>query len=244
MSSNNNGYEFLARRVEELSFKAAKSGRTFMTAFLSPAEQKAVSRITAGDFYYFDGGRKDALRKVLVIGEDCKIEQGCVCLYSPLDPRFDALQHKDVLGALMHLGIERECIGDIATSEDAVYIACVPNMADYIADSLLRIKRQSVQFHQCSFDDMPVQQYEIKVIHPASMRADVLVAAIAGCSRSKALELIKVQSVKVNDAVLENTSPLCNNDIISVRGKGKYRIGECRNVSRKGRLALEIEKFL
>ena len=60
----------------------------------------------------FDGGYDQAQRKIA-----CFIPEGyegfsdCVCLHATYNSKFKTLTHSDLLGCLMHSGIERSVIG-------------------------------------------------------------------------------------------------------------------------------------
>lgn len=165
-------------------------------------------------------------------------------LRAALDPRYDPLEHKDVLGALMHSGIEREVIGDIAVEQDWVWIVCQSHMAEYIKSSVLRIKRQSIQFEDASGSEMPPCRFESVLVNVSSLRSDAITSALSRCSRTQAEEKIRQGFVKVNDEVLESNRLLKEKDVISVRKAGKYQLAGIRNKTRKDRLVVEFLKFV
>lgn len=164
-------------------------------------------------------------------------------LYSPCSFEHGTLRHSDVLGALIHAGIERNAIGDIAVDETGIFVAAQSVIARFVMESLRQIGRVPVLFEPAGKRKMPPAVFEPLKINTASMRADCIVAALAHCSRAQAKALIAQGGVKVNDEVLESVRSLCNNDTISVRRTGKFRIGELDGVSRKGRLIVHIDKY-
>lgn len=153
------------------------------------------------------------------------------------------LSHSDVLGALMHAGLERDAIGDIAVDEKMIYVVCLPSVEEFIMTSIFKIGNVSVRFASSDASGMPALTFEQLKINTASMRADCIVSALAHCSRTMAKDMICQGFVKVNDEILETVKTLCNNDNISIRRVGKFRIGELDGVSRKGRFIVNIDKY-
>lgn len=237
------GHELFVSRIQESISRMCASGRPVVTAFLTLNEQELVKSLAGRHPLLFEGGRRNAQRALAVIGECDPFEEHCVVLKAELDCRYDALEHKQVLGALMRSGIEREVIGDIAVTESAVYVVCLAHMKDYVCSSVSRIGRQSVSFAPCNPMEMPAARYETVQVNVSSMRADALVAAIARCSRAQAAEKIRAGQVQVNEEILEQNGTLCNNDVISVRRCGKYRIAGIAKKTRKDRLVVELKKY-
>lgn len=298
MKLSDTGHEQFIRIVRNGIARYEQSGKPFVTGFLSPARQTLAKNLCKGLPFYFAGGRSDAIRARLIVGEsrqkepmdpfdwqaydwdscnwdaygedqsygqdfaaeadagteqanregtDEKQESFDSKYLSLLEADYDSsqktLSHSDVLGALMHAGLERDAIGDIALDEGRIWVVCLPSVADFIKSSLSQIGRVSVRFQDGSLAGMPKTKYKALKVNTASMRADCLVAAIAHCSRSIAKDMICQGFVKVNDEVLESVRTLCNNDTISVRRAGKFRIGELDGVSRKGRLIVNIYQY-
>lgn len=78
-----------------------------------------------------------------------------------IDKFSDDLNHRDFLGALMNLGIEREMIGDILVTESgstgkhcSAYVFCVDTVANYIIDNITQIKHTNVKCRLCKADDI------------------------------------------------------------------------------------------
>lgn len=275
------GHEQFSKLISNGVYRYEKSGKPFMTGFLTPAQQSLAQRLCQKTTYRFEGGRQNAIRARLIVGSDADLEMEgqpdlewkqwdahwmddtvsdqdeqadlhpadqvderfVVVLKSAYDSRMKILSHSDVLGALMHSGLERDAIGDIAVDEKNIYIVCLPYLKDYIMQTITRIGKVPVDFHSAGVQGMPEAKFEELKINTASMRADCIVSALAHCSRTGAKDMICQGYVKVNDEILESVKTLCNNDIISVRRVGKFKIGELDGVSRKGRLIVHIYKY-
>ncbi len=219
-----------------------------MTSFLTPAQKVTAERICQYIPHRFEGGRENAIRTRLIVGEDPEMESSdadpIVCrLHAQTSAGSKALKHSDVLGALMNAGLKREAIGDLVVEDHEIWLVCLPGVAEFIRNEVNRAARVSLNFEDCPETEFPPARFEELKINTASMRADCIVSALAHCSRGQAKEMISAGFVKVNDEILESTKPLCNNDTISVRRHGKYQIGELDGVSRKGRLIVRILKY-
>lgn len=276
MKQQRTGQEQFSRNITNGIIRFEKSGLPFVTGFLTPAQQNQALRLCTKVPHYLDGGRENALRARLIVGQvDPKdqMDQQTNPQYNEYDwdeyqdyswsntnlnleqPRYTAvlkssyqhpnkvLSHSDVLGALMHAGLERDAIGDITADENTIYIVCLPSVEEFIATSVFKIGNVSVRFTSSDAKGMPALTFEQLKINTASMRADCIVSALAHCSRTMAKDMICQRFVKVNDEILETVKTLCNNDNISIRRVGKFRIGEVDGLSRKGRFIVNIDKY-
>ncbi len=164
----------------------------------------------------------------------------------PAAGRFsEELAHRDVLGALMSLGIEREVLGDQVFSGGVWHVFCREEMAPHLA-TLSSVRNTPVRISRAEEGlPEPVRQTETLRVNVPSPRADAVVAHLAGLSRGKAAEMFPRQLIKVNALVCEDPSRLLKEgDVFSVRGVGKFRCGGVAGTSKKGRLYLEVFRFV
>lgn len=142
----------------------------------------------------------------------------------------------------MGLGIKREALGDIIIKDNTGYLMCLNSVAEYITGSLDKVKHTSVK---CSavpelpqgVQSEPEEQQEIV----ASLRIDVLAAAVYNLSRSAVKELFNQRKIFVNSALCENFSLVPKEgDIISVRGKGRFKLGEALGKTKKDRTVVQL----
>lgn len=281
MKQQRTGQEQFSRNITNGIIRFEKSGLPFVTGFLTPAQQNQALRLCSKVPHYLDGGRENALRARLIVGQYDPKDQidtqlldqmntnewdeyhdyfwhepdANFNLDQPLQTSYTAvlkssyehpaktLSHSDVLGALMHAGLERDAIGDIAVDQNMIYVVCLPSVEEFISTSISKIANVSVHFVSSDANGMPALTFEHLKINTASMRADCIVSALAHCSRTMAKDMICQGFVKVNDEILESVKTLCNNDNISIRRVGKFRIGELDGVSRKGRFIVNIDKY-
>ncbi|MFQ7311718.1 RNA-binding protein [Drancourtella sp. An210] len=165
----------------------------------------------------------------------------------PLGKKFaEELSHRDYLGAVLNLGIERCTIGDILVLGKEAVVFVEDQIADFLTDNLTRIRHTSVMAKRediSSFHYEPA--YEVIKGTVASVRLDSLLAQAFGSSRSRLSGLIEGKKVFVNGKlILSNGYRVKEEDVISVRGLGKFKYMGILSETRKGRCYVEIRKYI
>lgn len=158
----------------------------------------------------------------------------------------DTVTHRDVLGAVMGLGLRRDVIGDIYCTTGHAAVYADSKIADYILDNITAFGKVGVSAERGLTFALPERQFgEIKG-SVASLRLDNIVKCAACCSRTAALDkYIKPQLVTLCGRVCENPSQTVHEgDIISIRGKGKFQLAEAGSVGRKGNIGIKLKKYL
>ncbi len=153
--------------------------------------------------------------------------------------------HRDYLGSLMGLGIDRKKFGDIFVDGMEAYIYVDESTADYLLENFVSVGRNSVK---CSFSQLPdsYKQANLKevTIQVASPRADAVIAKVYNLSRKDTIPYFTEKKVSVNGHIVENKDKiLAAGDTVSVRGYGKFNVISEGGLSRKGKLNLNIEIF-
>ncbi|MBE5937601.1 MAG: hypothetical protein E7265_06180 [Lachnospiraceae bacterium] len=251
-----NEENLMANRLCELAVRAYNNNYYTYTEFLGLMEQSILHRLAKSDErmrgigYTVYGGIEDAERVVAAFGNREELgyepEFSIACLrVSPLNDKFsDRLTHRDYLGALMNLGIKREQVGDIYISGNCGYIYCLTGMADYLINNLNQIKHTNVS---CVItDESPDIQKNQKelVIQVPSERIDVITAKAYKLSRGTVMKLIAGKKVFINGCLCESSSKtVCSNDIVSVRGYGRYRYTGVVGTTGKGNLKATINVY-
>lgn len=158
----------------------------------------------------------------------------------------EELSHRDYLGTILGLGIERSTIGDILCDKEGAFVFCLDKIADYILSELVRIKHTSVVVREVALDEIHYEpEFELIKGSVASVRLDTLMALAFSSSRSSLSGLIEAGSVFVNGKlVTSNGYKIKEQDIISVRGHGRFRYRGILSQTRKGRVFVEIEKYV
>ncbi|MBR4036287.1 MAG: DbpA RNA binding domain-containing protein, partial [Oscillospiraceae bacterium] len=157
----------------------------------------------------------------------------------------DKLNHRDFLGAIMNLMIKREYIGDIIVEDNVCYIACHNQMAPIIISELKKVRHSFVDFDYYYEPVVYHRKYtQQKSVTVASMRADAVVSAVLNCSRNEASTLIKQGLVSVNHLIVKRSDfEIVDNDVISIRGRGKYMLSFDGAKSRKDRFFITYYKY-
>ncbi len=232
----------LARAYDAYMFSEKRQMACF-TGFLTPADIALAMMAFKGEAASFYGGFDDAERCVLGFGAEDNGEFP-ICVIKSLG-NFEDVSHRDFLGGLMSLGITRENIGDIVRTNDCCYIFVLRKMADYIAENFISVKKSKIVNEICECFDVSVEkEFETVKKSVASLRADAVVAAMFNLSRDDSAEAIKRGIVSVNYRIFESSDKrLSEGDTISLRGKGKARIEHIGDLTKKGRLFIEIKKY-
>lgn len=168
-------------------------------------------------------------------------------LVRPVAEKFaEDLSHRDFLGALMNLGLERDRIGDLVLSGDRCVIVCCEPIADFICTELGRVRHTPVVCRRIdAFPDEYVPRREEVRAVVSSVRLDAIVAKAANLSRGKAAELFTSGKIQVNGRETGNVSYTPKpGDTISMRGYGKIRFTGAGGETKKGRIVVTYEKFV
>lgn len=242
------------KRLEELALRAARSGRSQFTKFLEPS--MAVSARTAanqaGVKVAFNGGYPDAERCMAAFYEDVPPEDWeypMEILRISWNGKYADPGHRDLLGAVMGLGIERDATGDIALGEyrnaPCAYLFAACEMADYITANLESAGRAGVKV---SVADETLELRQPEGIHMRitvqNMRLDAVLAAGCKLSRAEAQKLINAGLVKLNHLPqMKCDARVDEGDLISARGHGRMKIEDMQGETRRGRQGILIFKY-
>ena len=139
--------ELLRRRFQELAERSFRQDRPLFTGFLSPAE--AQWALTAGKkaqvFTVLNGGYPDAERVIACFSPEDEVPEFPMDALELRWPHQSAPAHRDILGSVMGLGLERHCIGDIVLEAERAILFCEHSMAEHLRDSLLSAGRIRLQ---------------------------------------------------------------------------------------------------
>lgn len=227
------------------------------TGFLSGREQllaeKLIRRGQLGEPVFF-GGHPSAERRVLCYVPDyydpeefLMGPEGPVAALRVTFSAYDTLNHRDFLGSLMGQGIKRQVLGDIFPGERSCDVLVLREMAEYLTGQLQHVGRAKVDTREISLGELDVPEQKVKVIHDtvASLRLDSVMAAGFRLGRSKAAAYITAGKTEVNHVITEKPDAQVEEGaVISARGLGKLRVQEIRGQTKKGRVALTLEKFI
>ena len=171
----------------------------------------------------------------------------CALEIVPVNFKFaETLTHRDYLGAVLNLGIERSRTGDILPGEKGALLFVHNDIADFICNELSRIRHTSVRVTKVPLTDVSytpkVEEIQGTV---ASVRLDSLLSLAFSQSRSRLTGLISGAKVYVNGRLItSNGYQPQEGDIISVRGMGKFRYEYAGGRTRKNRISVVIGKYI
>lgn len=162
-------------------------------------------------------------------------------------PKFRTLTHRDYLGTIMSLGIDRNKTGDILVDEDGAYVFVSSDIAEYVARNVNKIANVGVNAVVTDISSFvpPEPKTVERACVCASLRLDAVVAAMLNISRARAEKLVLGGSVKVNHRETEDRArSVAAGDLLSVRSYGRYILKDIGNTTGSGRLHIIIEKFV
>lgn len=224
------------------------------TDFLSPAEAQSAQDLLHAALYHdgwtLEGGYERAERRMLCFLPDWQDEPETDELMAALRVRFreeDGLTHRDLLGSLMALGVTRGKIGDILVSPGAADVLVCADVADYLQGEWTSAGRAKLSTARVTLGELAVPELKVKEIRDtvATLRLDAVAATGFSMSRAKASELIASGRVQLNHReTTKGDAALAQGDVVSARGLGKFELVEVGGLSKKGRTAITIHKYL
>ncbi|AWZ48239.1 RNA-binding protein [Clostridiaceae bacterium 14S0207] len=161
--------------------------------------------------------------------------------------KFVTLNHRDYLGTLMSLGIKREKLGDLVIRENICYVPVLQEVSQYIIYNLDTIGKASCEVEIFSEEDIEFPNPIFKELNilTTSMRLDCVVSALTCESRNASCEMIQKGKVILNyEEEIKKDRLVKENDILSIRGYGKFKIKNQYGSTQKDRLKLKGLKFM
>lgn len=165
----------------------------------------------------------------------------------PIHQKFaESLSHRDYLGAILNLGIDRCKIGDILVEDNYAIVFVQKNLEVFLIDELNRVRHTSMIVTPI---DMEAYHYQPKVKEikgtVSSVRLDSLLSLAFGNSRSKLVAYIENGKVFVNGKLItSNGYQIKEQEIVSVRGLGRFRFCEVISQTKKGRYYVTLELYV
>ncbi len=239
--------ELIKKHLKDLAEKSYKGNQFTFTDFLGMSETSEAYSCEQELRYAgmkIWGGYEDSERCMVRFGKPDELGYDepfpiAVLCVKPLAEKFsDELTHRDFLGALMNIGIERSVLGDICITGNRAYILCLERMCDFICNELTRVKHTTVVVEKCSgMPEMTKQCPTEKRIQISSERADGVVSKLYNMSRSSASELFGQQKIFINGRICENSDyRLKPGDRVTVRGYGRFIFEKCDGLTKKGKI--------
>jgi len=240
---------FAARCLDYVHAVVKAKKAVVLTGFLDPGQAGLLEDICRGyggaRALLWGGYREAERRRALVLAkdnqwyeEDYKVE---ILQVVPLMPDGQP-GHRDYLGSLMGLGINRDKIGDIVRQEKGVAIFTAGEILTFLLQNLNKVGRHPVTVQILDRAGFKFSAPELleKVVTAASPRLDALVGKAFNLSRADSTLLVQQGKVFQNWRQQINPSKLViEGDVISCRGHGRFRVLRCAGMTKKAR-----EKFI
>ncbi|MCH4188595.1 MAG: YlmH/Sll1252 family protein [Megasphaera sp.] len=243
----------LAARLIDLADSAAKGRPYAVSEFVSPGAvqigetiQAHVPSLVLKSFGGYEGAERVKLAFVNADYEGL-VEYGITACRASWDARYRLLGHRDVLGSLMGLGIDRTHFGDIIMTESSAVILADTSLYAYVQQNFTKIAMVPVTIDEIPLGDIAPRQEKVKEIKTtvASLRLDAIASSGFGMSRTKAAEAIKGERVQVNWQPAKGPSQdVAAGDVISLRGKGRMELVSITGTSRKGRIGVLLKRYM
>ena len=244
----------LQKRLIELSNLSYKRDIVTFSDFLNLNELNILHTTPKDLFpsrYETYGGYEPAERQMVAFLPDALYYDYqypiSVLRISPANRKFaEELSHRDFLGGILHLGIERSCLGDLLVEDSVCHVFVTDTMADFICEQLTRIRHTVVKTEKIdgeSFSFTP--RLETVKGTVASVRLDTVLSVAFPLSRSRMTGLVEGGKVFVNGKLItSNGYRLKEGDIISVRGMGKLVYQGVLSETKKGRQYIQVGKYI
>ena len=246
--------DFFLKRIRELAILSYQRDIVTFSDFLNLNEQNMVSSLKRQFpqiVMEIFGGYENAERQMVAFHPDALAftwEYPIDCLkIEPKAIKFsESLTHRDYLGALLNLGIERSVIGDIVVQEKAAWFFCQNKMTDFFLDNLCRVRHTNILITKVDDPDkLPCPKLEAINGTCASVRLDSLISLAFKASRSSMVSYIEGGQVFVNGKLItSNGYEPKEGDIISVRGKGRFIFDGMSHQTKKGRCGVRILRYI
>lgn len=246
-----------AKIEDKYQFAVTKNKITntdFLNSFEKNSAEKFLKQNKIQNYLFFGGNGENSERNILLFYPEKfskeMVEKNYPKIVSAIRielPKDLEYEHKIYLSGILKLGVKREKVGDILVSENGADIIVLNEIADFLENNLQNLTR----FKRASCDIIPISQIEPKEkefeefsIIVSSMRLDNFVAELARTSRSRAIQMLNEQRIFVNSIMEMKFSKKINvGDVITIRGKGKFIVGEMDRKTKSEKYVINMKKF-
>lgn len=227
--------------------RAARTGVSQLSDFLTPAEQLAaeICARKARVSYASSGGAPGAERRVAAFFTEDAPAFPIVCVEIRFRERFGSLGHRDLLGALMALGLRREKLGDVFPGEGIAYAMALSDVARYIESELDRAGNMPVTVRIApQMPEVFAREGERMRVTLPSLRLDAILCGAFRLSRQEAEAAILSGRVSLNyQKELRPDHRAAEGALISARGMGRAKLCEIHGKNAKNRICVTILRY-
>ena len=253
----NSQYKLLiAKIIDKCEFCKTKNKITY-TDFLNISEISIVKNVLKEEKiqnYIIYGGKEDADRSLVIFYPEKFSEE---MLKKNFEKIFEVIriklpnnikyEHREFLSGIMKLGIVREKFGDIIVTDFGADIIVLSEISKVLSNDLkvlTRFRKSEITIENIKELSKIETEFEEVNLIVSSIRLDNFVAELANCSRNNSDEIINEGRVFINSINEFKPSKKINiNDIITIRGKGKFIFDGIEKETRSGRYLLNMRKY-
>lgn len=243
--------KILKDHLSDLARRARDGSYYTYSNFLSLAEQDMLLKMETDIRFSLFGGYENAERKLAVFGseDDFGYTEDAPIVCIKIEPRMqkyaEKLSHRDFLGSVVGLGLERDVTGDIIIHENVGYMFCLDSISLFITENLMKVRKTQVKCQVVAAP--PVETLALpdeQAFFVASERLDGVISAVFGLSRSESAKLFGQKLVFCDSKLCENADRLIpENSIISIRGYGRFIYCGIAKTTKKGRLCINARVY-
>ena len=244
--------KLLLAKIEDLFKLCDKYSQARFSCFLNEAETEVVKQyVSQAHFGYntaFFGGYDGAERNIFGVfpkWDECDKGKYPIAALRAQKGYDRSLSHRDYLGCVLSLGIDRSKIGDILVDDKGAYIFAAEDIADFVCLNIKKIANCGVKIKRVLIneEDLPKREYEQIMTVSASLRLDAVLAAALRISRRESSAYIAGGRVSVNHRqIFENSFEIKPGDLISVRGSGRLILKEIGTGTKSGKIHITLLK--
>ncbi len=250
---------FMLRHLEDLRDMATHRYMVTYSDFLNLNDKNLFLQLgIPEDSYIAFGGYEFAERQVIAFLPDAlfyeQVEDAIVydsfpiatVRITPKHPKFaESLSHRDVLGALMNQGIQRNLLGDIIVREGEVILFCKDSIAEFLVEQMTRIRHTDIRCQCIPLQEVNYQpKFRVASAQIASNRLDAFLAEACRLSRQKASDLLHGEKIYVNQRIeTRGTYTIKPKDVISIRGIGKLQFLSEDGATKKGKIKITYQWY-
>jgi len=217
-----------------------------MAVFLPDWRMTEMPPLPKGGYEGAFDEEREAWFAVLLREDPSLAEEIPLCALQITGSGFASLSHRDFMGAILALGIERSVLGEIVVTAEGALIFTTPDIAVYLTENLTKIGRDAVKIKPAEPDPVMVipREYETVSVTAASPRIDGVVRALTNLSREDAADLVRAGMVERNySPVLDVDRQILPGDVLTIRGWGKCRVDRTDEETKRGRRRILCRKY-
>lgn len=240
--------EQLQLRLHQWAQRADKLDRPVTGRFLAAEERSLALREAKalGLAASFDGGWEEAER-VQVCFHPAQDEPVFTHVWLAIcwNAKFSRVEHSDLLGSLMALGMDRSFMGDMVVQDGCAYLCVMPELAPRLPVEWTQAGRAPITVIELDAPPViiPPRGDMLRDTVP-SLRLDCILSSGMKLSRARTAEVIRQGLVSVDHQVEERVDRLLTaGQLLSIRHFGRIRLLQVDPPTRKDRLPVVLEIF-